>query len=1631
MPFDWLKSLRVGLRSVPSRGRSIASVEPLESRTLLSAVQVGPEFRVNSYTTDGQAGSPIAMDADGDFVITWTGIGQDGSGQGVYAQRYDSTGVPQGEEFRVNSYTTGNQWRPAIAMSDAGDFVITWEGDNQDGSGTGIFAQRYNAAGVPQGSEFQVNTYATGHQWLPHIAMDATGDFLIVWNSAIDGSGWGVAAQRFNALGVPQGGEFQANTYTTGAQWAANVAMNAGGDFVIDWQSNGQEGASTGIYAQRYNSSGVPQGTEFRVNTFTTGQHWGEGGIGMDTAGNFVIAWENSGQDGSIGIYAKRYNAAGVQLGDEFRANTYTTDEQGFPGLAMDAAGNFVITWASVDQDGSLRGIYAQRYDSSGVPQEGEFRVNTTTTNSQTYPFVAMDDDGDFVITWSSNGQDGGTGAAPYGGYGVYAQRYFVNRNPTDINLSNLEVPENSPTGTTIGTFSTIDPNLEDSFTYSLVTGVGDTGNGSFAIVGNELRTNVLLDFETQESYSIRVRTTDLGGFTFEKVFTISLTNMNDPPTDISLSSKSIPENRPSGSPVGIFSTLDPDVADTFIYNLVTGTGATDNGFFTIVGNELRTTAVLDFETQSIFSIRVRSTDFQGSSTEKVFSINATDVMENGSTPEGSEFRVNTYTTDGQGAPSIALDAVGNFVITWTSIGQDGSGWGIYAQRYSASGVPLGQEFQVNTYTTDHQWRSAIAMNDAGDFVITWEGDSQDGDGSGIYAQRYNALGVPQGGEFQVNTYTTGHQWLPVIAMDSDGDFVISWNSWQDGDSWGIFAQRFNSSGVPQGAEFQVNSYTTDTQWRTSVAMDDAGNFVISWESRGQEGNPTGIYAQSFNSSGVPQGPEFRVNTSTTGLHWGGGGIAMDSDGDFVIIWENYGLDGSKNGVHAKRYNSSGVQQGNEFQVNTYATNEQGGPWIAMDAAGNFVITWGSNEQDGSGSGIFAQRYHSSGVSWGEEFQVNTFTSNHQIWSQVGMDADGDFVIAWSSDGQDGGTGAAPYGGYGIYAQRYAGPNQAPVLNNAGAPTLDPLLQNQLLTSNNGTLVTEIITRMGPSGSITDADAAALQGIAINGVANTYGSWQYTVNGGTNWTPITVTGNSNALLLASNPDTRVRFVPNTNYIGSSLFAFVAWDRTSGVNGGTANVNSRGGTTAFSTAYELVTINVSNAAPVLNNAGAPTLNSIPMNVYGVDNVGTLVSDIISRMGPSGGITDPNQGALQGIAINGLGNTATGDWQYTTNGGASWSLIGTTGNANARLLAADPNTRIRYVPQIGYQGNAIFSFVAWDRTSGGNGAVASAGTRGGTTPYSLDYEYASISVVNSAPVLNDTGNPLLDGILPNVPDASNPGTLVSDLIYRMYPAGGITDPNPYALRGIAIIGKNGTGTWEFSTNNGSSWSTINSTAASNALLLASDTNTRVRFRPAANFVGEAKIAFVAWDQSTGTNGSVVNASTRGGITAFSTAFEYASIFVNTAPTLNNAGTPTLDSISNTLPVGSNLGILITDLLNRMGPAGGITDPDPAALKGLALIGQNGTSTGTWQYTTNGGTSWSNVTTSGSANALLLASDSTTRIRYVPNAGFTGTVLIAFAAWDRSQWLNGSTINAGARGGSTPFSTDYEIASITITA
>ncbi|MFO1433165.1 MAG: hypothetical protein U1F76_24175 [Candidatus Competibacteraceae bacterium] len=325
--------------------------------------------------------------------------------------------------------------------------------------------------------------------------------------------------------------------------------------------------------------------------------------------------------------------------------------------------------------------------------------------------------------------------------------------------------------------------------------------------------------------------------------------------------------------------------------------------------------------------------------------------------PVGSEFQINTTTSGSQYDAAIAVDAAGDFVVAWHSYGQDGDSWGVYAQRYDAAGVPQGAEFQVNTTTASDQGMPAVAMDAAGDLVVVWASRWQDGDGTGIYAQRYNAAGVPQGGEFQVNTTTASWQESPAVAMDAAGDFVVAWQSYgQDGDGWGIYAQRYSAAGAPQGGEFQVNTTTAGHQAYPAVALDAAGDVVVAWQSYGQDGDGYGVYAQRYSAAGAPQGGEFQVNT-TTASYQSMPAVAMDAAGDVVVAWESYGQDGDSWGIYAQRYSAAGVPQGAEFRVNTTTASWQDWPVVALDAAGDFVIAWQSQGQDGDVEGMYAQRY--------------------------------------------------------------------------------------------------------------------------------------------------------------------------------------------------------------------------------------------------------------------------------------------------------------------------------------------------------------------------------------------------------------------------------------------------------------------------------------------------------------------------------------------------------------------------------------------------------------------------------------------------------------------------------------------------
>jgi S-layer family protein len=385
--------------------------------------------------------------------------------------------------------------------------------------------------------------------------------------------------------------------------------------------------------------------------------------------------------------------------------------------------------------------------------------------------------------------------------------------------------------------------------------------------------------------------------------------------------------------------------------------------------------------------------------------------------PDGPDFLVNQYTTGNQGTSRIAVEPGGDFVVVWTAVGQEGNlSAAVMGRRFAADGSARGSEFRVNTYTTGHQVVGSVAVGAGGDFVVVWN-SVQDGSGASIQGQRFDGSGNPAGGEFAVNTYTLSQQVHPEVARFPDGRFVVTWDSYgADGDRFGISARRFEASGTPLGGEFIVNSYTSSWQNESSVAADANGNFVVAWtdQTQARDGSGFAVFGQRFDSGGNRLGGEFRVNTFTDSGQTTPS-VSVSPTGGFVVAFNSAPAPGDSNGgVLARRFDAAGNGLGSDFLVNTYTTGWQygGAGMISHDPAGNFAVTWtsfaGFNDDN-----IVAQHFDAAGNRVGAEFTVNQQNAGHQRYATLGSDAAGRFVVTWLDRGAHDGSG------YGVFARRF------------------------------------------------------------------------------------------------------------------------------------------------------------------------------------------------------------------------------------------------------------------------------------------------------------------------------------------------------------------------------------------------------------------------------------------------------------------------------------------------------------------------------------------------------------------------------------------------------------------------------------
>ncbi|MDH6061708.1 cadherin repeat domain-containing protein [Chrysosporum bergii ANA360D] len=489
----------------------------------------------------------VAALSDGGFVVTWGSNGQDGSGYGVYGQRYNANGTKNGSEFQVNTYFNHNQLDPLVSGFSDGGFVVVWESNGQDGSGYGVYGQRYNANGTKNGGEFQVNTATSGHQNASSVAALSGGLFMVTWTSMIQGTdSCSLRGRVFSASGAV-GSEVSVGNNE--AQWGYEKPLTRLSNGKVVSVSKHAVSNTAAIFAYIYSVDGTNgatlersiqvkrDGTSIGISGETTDDlNYEEPSVAALSGGGFVVVWYANNRK----VYGQRYNANGDTNGNAFvvgtGANLGLTDSDNLtqPIVAGLNDGGFVVTWTVTP--GSLnREVVGQIFDQSANKVGGQLAVNGTngTLDDKQNGKLGLAGltNGGFVAAWTSDT----SGAGAWDVYGRIYTSSTPNSAPTAVTLQNTTatIAENTSTTTRI---KVADIAITDDGLGTNTISLSGADAGSFEVASGflYLKAGTTLDYETKASYNVTVNVDDTTvGATPDLTtnFTLNVSDVNEAPT--------------------------------------------------------------------------------------------------------------------------------------------------------------------------------------------------------------------------------------------------------------------------------------------------------------------------------------------------------------------------------------------------------------------------------------------------------------------------------------------------------------------------------------------------------------------------------------------------------------------------------------------------------------------------------------------------------------------------------------------------------------------------------------------------------------------------------------------------------------------------------------------------------------------------------------------------------------------------------------------------------------------------------------------------------------------------------------------------------------------------------------------
>ena len=365
----------------------------------------------------------------------------------------------------------------------------------------------------------------------------------------------------------------------------------------------------------------------------------------------------------------------------------------------------------------------------------------------------------------------------------------------------------------------------------------------------------------------------------------------------------------------------------------------------------------------------------------------------NGQSILTDEFLVNSAAiSEDQKETEIAVNANGEYVVVWS----DASGTtneDIYARVFDADGTPISGQISVNDTTTGRQWDPGVGIDNSGNIVVVWSSQHSVTFANDVYFRRFNKFGVPLSGDSLANITQTSAQRWTAVAMAPTGEFAIAWAGNQSAKD-DIYFQLFNSSGTKQlVADEQVNTIGGTTQdTRPDIAMKSDGEFSISWQST--TGGSNDVYVASYNAAGVKDGVEISVDA---GLGLAGNdmefaSIGIADDGRYTVTL----FDQTTTNIRGALFdNSNSFVSGGV--INTTALSGSTAPMIAVNPVSNEMAILWTNTLAPNGIQVLGQKLDATGAMDGVEIVVNTTIAGDQSGQSVGYSSNGYVYITYNS----------------------------------------------------------------------------------------------------------------------------------------------------------------------------------------------------------------------------------------------------------------------------------------------------------------------------------------------------------------------------------------------------------------------------------------------------------------------------------------------------------------------------------------------------------------------------------------------------------------------------------------------------------